>query len=61
MRVEFYGVYRTIAGNKTIEIESAHGMTVREALQMICARYPALSDELFNENGDVYPYIPLYV
>jgi MoaD family protein len=61
MHVEFYGVYRTIAGNKTIEIESAHGMTARETLQMICARYPALSDELFNEHGDVYVYIPIYV
>ena len=61
MRVEFYGVYRTIAGNKTIEIESTHGMTARQALHMICTRYPALRDELFNEHGDVYAYIPLYV
>jgi MoaD family protein len=61
MRVEFYGVYRTIAGNKNIEIESAHGITACEALQMICARYPALSAELFSEHGDVYAYIPLYV
>jgi len=61
MRIEFYGIYRTMAGGKTIEIESAHGFTVSDALQMVCKRFPALLDELFNEHGDLHPYIPVYV
>ena len=61
MRVEFYGNYRTLAGGKTLEIKFSHGLTVRVALQMVCKRFPALKDELFNEHGDLYAYIPVYV
>ena len=61
MRVEFYANYRTIAGGKTIAVESRQNLTVRDILQNVCARFPALKDELFNEHGDLYAYIPVYV
>jgi len=61
MRVEFYGNYRTLAGGKIMEIESAPGFTVRDALLAACKRLPALLDELFDERGELYAYIPVYV
>ena len=61
MRVEFYGTYRTRAGVRNIEIAFDGDLTVREFLQKVCARIPALQAELFNEHGDLYAYIPVYV
>jgi MoaD family protein len=61
MRVEFYGTYRMLAGDSTIEVESDGILTVRELLQKVCARIPALQDALFNEHGDLFAYIPVYV
>mgnify|MGYP001344699963 CR=1 FL=1 len=61
MRVEFYGTYRTLAGGKTIEVESDGDLPVRKLLQKVCTRVPALQDALFNEHGDLYAYIPVYV
>jgi MoaD family protein len=61
MGVEFFGIYRTLAGGKSLEMESCEGLTVRDILQNVCTRFPPLMDELFNEHGDLYPYIPVYV
>jgi MoaD family protein len=61
MRVEFYGTYQALAGGRGMEVEPAQGHTVRDILQIACARFPALKDELFDERGDLYAYIPVYV
>jgi molybdopterin converting factor small subunit len=61
MRVEFYGTYRTLAGDKTIEIESEDDLMVSELLKKVCTRIPALQNELFNEHGKLFAYIPVYV
>ena len=61
MRVEFYGIYRTLAGGKSLEINSGDRPTVRDILKTIGGRFPALMNELFDERGDLYPYIPVYV
>jgi molybdopterin converting factor small subunit len=61
MRVEFFGIYRTIANGKNIEVKSGRNLTVRDILQTVCTRVPLLMNELFNEHGDLYPYIPVYI
>ena len=61
MQVNFYGVYRLITGTKLYEIEPIPGGTIRDLLQAVTARYPALRDEMFDEQDHVYPYIPLYI
>ncbi len=58
-RVDFYGIYRPIVGAKSIELES--GLTIRQVLSIIVARFPALRDELLDRNGELYPWIPLYL
>ena len=59
MRVDFYGIYRPIVGAKSIEVDD--GLTVRQVLALIVARFPALRDELLDRDGQLYPWIPLYV
>jgi MoaD family protein len=61
MRIEFYGIYRLQIGNKSVEFDLPHGSTVYDALQAITQRYPNLRDEIFDQNGKPYPYLPLYI
>ncbi len=61
MRVDFYGIYRPIAGGKTIEFELERGATLRDLLEAVVARFPSLRIELLDREGQLYPWIPLYV
>ncbi len=61
MRVDFYGIYRPIVGAKTIEFELPEAVTVRNVINAIVAQFPALRDELLDRNGELYPWIPIYV
>jgi molybdopterin converting factor small subunit len=61
MRVEFYGTYRTLAGVRDIEFESDGNLTVSGVLQKICLRIPAFQNELFDQRGKLFAYIPVYV
>ena len=59
MQVDFYGIYRPIVGGKSIEVED--GLSVRQVLAVVVARYPALRDELLDAEGRLYPWVPVYV
>ncbi len=61
MRVDFYGIYRPIAGGKSIEFNVDRSGTVRDVLKAIIARFPFLRDELFDARGNLYAYLPIYV
>lgn len=58
-RIDFYGIYRPIVGTNSIEMED--GLTVRQALALVVARYPALRDDLLDRNGGLHPWVPLFV
>ncbi len=59
MRVEFYGVYRPMVGEKTIEVEA--DLNLRQVLEIMVTRHPLLRPELLDDSGQLYPWIPLYV
>ena len=61
MRVNFFGTYRLMTGIKSWEFDTIQGSTIRDLLQAVVARYPALRDEMLDEHDQVYPYIPLYI
>ncbi len=61
MRVDFYGIYRPMVGGKSIEFEIEPGATIRSLLSAIMARFPALREEWFDAQGNLHPYLPLYV
>ena len=60
-RVDFYGVYRPIAGGKTIEFALERGATLRDLLEAVVVRFPSLQIELLDRDGQLYPWIPLYI
>ena len=59
MRVDFYGTYRPVVGAKSIELDA--GLSVRQVLEIVVARYPALREELLDARGELYPWVPVYV
>ena len=61
MRIEFYGIYRHLIGNKTIGFDLPKNSTVFDALQAVAQRFPALHTELFDQNNALYSYLPLYI
>ncbi len=61
MKVNFFAAYREIAGGKTVEFEIEHNATVRNLLEAVVTRFPPLRGELLDPQGQLYPWIPLYV
>ncbi len=61
MKIEFYGTYRLSIGLKTVELELPQGSTIYDALNAVAQRFPTLQDKIFDQNGDLYPYQPLYI
>lgn len=61
MQVNFYGVYRLIAGEKTIEFNIAQNSTLLDLLHAVTDTFPSLQKEIFDEHGNLFPYIPLFI
>jgi molybdopterin converting factor small subunit len=61
MKVDFYGVYRQLAGRKTLELEISPGGRLRDVLRAVTEHVPAMGAELFDERGNLFGYIPLYL
>ena len=57
MRVEFYGTFRLITKLKAIEFEVTPTCTIKDILQVVIKRFPALQHELFDERANLYAYI----
>jgi sulfur-carrier protein len=51
MKINFYATLRQITGQKTIELPLDGTITVRELLDQVLRLYPAMRDELVDENG----------
>jgi molybdopterin converting factor small subunit len=61
MKLEFYGTYRLLVGRKTLEVETGADERLADVLRAAAARVPALGAEIFDENGNLFAYIPLYL
>ena len=61
MKVKFYAALRQIVGGKTVEVEFLEGMTLRQLVQGLTARFPRLNAELFDETGNLYGHVHLFV
>ena len=61
MIVNLYGVYRLVAGKKTLEIEITPGLSIRGTLDLVTVQVPDLRGEIFDLQGDVFSYIPIYI
>ena len=61
MQVNFYGMYRLMAGVKTVEYDTPSNNTLLDLLQVAAGHYPFLRQEIFDERGDLFPNIPLFI
>jgi sulfur-carrier protein len=61
MKVNFFATLRPIVGSKSVEFEQIEGLTVRQLVQQVIHRYPALRRQLLNEQGELYPHVHVFV
>jgi len=61
MKVNFYGTYRLITGEKTIYFPVLPGSTLLDLLHAVTIQFPELKHEMLDESGNLYPYIPLFI
>ena len=61
MKVNFYATYRPIVGGKTVEFELDHGVTIRQLVAAIVARFPAMQREMLDDNGNLYSHVHIFV
>ncbi len=61
MKVHFFATLRPIVGGKTVEFDTEHGITVREMLDVMIARFPKLRTELLDETGKMHGHVHFFV
>ncbi len=61
MKVHFFATLRPIVGGKTVEFDTEHGITVREMLDVMIARFPKLRTELLDEYGKMHGHVHFFV
>ncbi len=61
MKVHFFATLRPIVGGKTVEFEVEQGLTVREMLDVMIARFPRLKTELLDETGKMHGHVHFFV
>ena len=61
MKVDFHATLRQIVGGKTAEIPVGQGITVRELIGELIARYPGLRPQLLDEQGNLSEHVHVFI
>ena len=61
MDVNLFATLRQLAGHKTVHFDLRDGATVRELLDQVIERYPAMRDELFDEDGVLFGHVHVFI
>ncbi len=61
MKVNFYATYRPIVGGKTIDFDVEHGSTIRQLVDAIITRFPAMRREMIDDHGNLYSHVHIFV
>src|SRR5512139_2497673 len=61
MKVNFYATYRPIIGGKTVEFDLDGGITLRQLVQAIVTRFPAMQREMLDDSGNLYSHVHIFV
>ena len=61
MKVKFYATLRKIVGAKLIDVSLDEGATVRDLIEEITRRYPALRPEMLDEGGNLYGHVHVFI
>lgn len=61
MKINFYATFRQIVGAKSIELPVTDEITVRQLIEAVITRYPRLRQELLDDQGNLYPYVHVFI
>jgi sulfur-carrier protein len=61
MNVNFYATLREITGKKTVTLDLADGVTVREMLDEVFAQFPPLQKKLMTPENALHSYVHVFV
>ena len=61
MRVSFYATLRPIVGERSVEVPVSEGATVQELIDALAARWPGLSEHLFDASGGLSRRVNVFV
>ena len=61
IKVNFYATYRPIVGGKTVEFDLDQGITLRQLVEAIITRFPAMQREMLDDNGNLYSHVHIFV
>ncbi len=61
MKVKFISTLRQIVGGKTVDFNRGEDATVQQLLDEMIRCYPALQDELLDEQGRLYGHVHMFV
>jgi molybdopterin synthase sulfur carrier subunit len=61
MQINFYATLRPLVGARTIDLACDDAITVRELIDTVVARYPALRTQLLDEHGALYSHVHVFV
>ncbi len=61
MQIRVYATLRPVVGNATVDLDAGPGDTVRTLLDEMIERYPVMGEKVYDEDGQVSPYIHVYL
>jgi len=61
MDVNLYATLRQLAGARTLTFDLPDGVTVRELVDRVVERFPAMREELFDENGELFGHVHVFI
>jgi sulfur-carrier protein len=61
LKVNFYATLRPLAGGKTVEFPVQSHISAQGLLDVIIARFPAMRQELLNEEGRLHGHVHFFI
>lgn len=61
MNVNFYATLRRVVGAKSFEFDLDEGATVAQLIDEMIRRFPALRQEMLDEQGQLYRHVHIFV
>jgi MoaD family protein len=61
VEIRFYATLRQITGRKTVRFDLEDGCTVREMIEKVVSRFPAMRAELLDEHGALHGHVHIFI
>lgn len=61
MEIAFYATLREITGSKSVAFDLPDGSSVRDLLDRVVDRFPAMGEMLFDPGGDLYGHVHVFI